>query len=206
MILTEWRRSRSGAETTAARDTVLTSTTGKPPENGAAADPDRLYAAYPSAGLNGSWPNPWKRCALDFDEAVTSHRAWRQRIAGWLGGDTSDPLDHHAVGRDDQCLLGQWLAGEGRDLHEDSPRFQQLKLAHTHFHLAAAAVLRHQQEGRALQAREALRTGSFPALSARLQSLILGFRIDTDLARFRTHRAAQPARPLPPAGHRGAAG
>lgn len=183
MILTEWRRSRSGGEPTLAPDTVaLPSCTGVKP-----------VALEAEPALMCAWPNPWKRSALDFDEAVTSHRAWRQRLTHWLGGDPAQPLDHDTVSRDDCCQLGQWLTSEGLAVHGESPKFQQLRLAHTHFHRAAAAVVRHHKEGRSMQAREALRTGSFPMLSVKLQSLILGFRIETELARFRTRKPAQPA-------------
>ena len=79
--------------------------------------------------------------------AVDSHARWRimlrERIAsGNLGG-----LDPANVSRDDQCVLGEWLAGLGRQRYGHLHGFAVVKTSHARFHQCAGQAVATAQSG-----------------------------------------------------------
>ncbi len=109
---------------------------------------------------------------LNFMDAITAHQKWKTRLTMYLGGAATEKLDYRVVCRDDQCVLGKWINGEGGDTYGHMPLFSQLKMTHAQFHLTAGNIVRFQDEGKSDQAQDALRHGEYPQHSIKVQGLL----------------------------------
>ncbi len=77
---------------------------------------------------------------IDFDAAAEAHRRWKTRLRNALnGGELPEP---ETVCRDDQCELGRWLHGVGRQRWGNRPGFSELLDDHKAFHQAAGDIAR----------------------------------------------------------------
>lgn len=83
---------------------------------------------------------PVQPLALDFNAVVVAHMEWRTRLRKWLAGAAPD-FDPAAVGRNDTCSLGKWLAAQPK-----TPALSQVVAAHDAFHKAASEVVKAQRE------------------------------------------------------------
>lgn len=108
---------------------------------------------------------------LDFQEAITAHQKWKSRLQGCIDGNSKESLDPRVVCRDDQCVLGKWINGQGANMHGSRPVFSQLKVEHAEFHVLASEVLLGTYGGRATEAMEKL-DGVFTQSSLRTQQLL----------------------------------
>ena len=125
---------------------------------------------------------------LDFDGAISAHRNWRRRLLDFVG-DQGEALDPAVVERDDKCVLGCWIHGDGRALQAD-PNFGDLKHEHAGFHRCAAEVIRSTLAGDSRSARSQI-AGEFTDLSNKVVGLL------EDMKRAKSKPA--PARVVPPA-------
>lgn len=108
---------------------------------------------------------------LDFQAAVSAHQKWKVRLQACIDGTSEEKLDPDEIGRDDQCVLGKWIYGQGMATFAEQPAFSDLKGAHAEFHRTAAMVLRMVYDGRKEEAAEML--GShFSQASFRVQGLL----------------------------------
>lgn len=83
---------------------------------------------------------------LNFQEAIQAHLKWKARLRNYVGGISHEIFDSKIVCRDDQCQLGKWIHGPGKE-HSHVPAFIQLKGEHAAFHKAAAEVVVAVQSG-----------------------------------------------------------
>jgi methyl-accepting chemotaxis protein len=92
--------------------------------------------------------------SLDFDGVTQAHMNWKHKLRSFLAGE-GEPLDPDVVSRDDKCVLGCWIHGEGQryasDLH-----YSRLREKHADFHLCAGEVIRAKQSGDEAGARRLL--------------------------------------------------
>jgi methyl-accepting chemotaxis protein len=123
---------------------------------------------------------------LDFDGAISAHRNWRRRLLDFVGGQ-GEALDPAVVERDDKCVLGCWIHGDGRALQGD-PNYGDLKHEHAGFHLCAAEVIRTSQAGDSRSARRQI-AGEFTELSNKVVGLLEKMK--------RTKPMSAPARVAP---------
>lgn len=93
---------------------------------------------------------------LDFPAAVAAHQKWKARLQASIDGSSEEKLDPAVVGRDDQCVLGKWLHGEGTEAFGQERVFTDLTSAHAEFHKTAGMVLSAAQDGRKDEATEML--------------------------------------------------
>lgn len=76
---------------------------------------------------------------LHFQNAVTAHLQWSREFAAYLEGHSVSAEYAHA-GRDDLCVIGKWLHGEGAGFSHFEP-FGVVKTLHRELHeLAGQAV------------------------------------------------------------------
>lgn len=101
---------------------------------------------------------------LDFDGAIRAHMQWKQKLRSYLGG-SGGKLDVVTVERDDKCVLGCWLHGDGKRLASD-PIYTSLRGHHAEFHRCAAQVIRLADAGER-DAAQAMLMNQFSALSDR---------------------------------------
>jgi hypothetical protein len=49
---------------------------------------------------------------MNFDEAIAAHGLWKQKLADYLAKHDGS-LKHDDISRDNKCVLGQWIYGDG---------------------------------------------------------------------------------------------
>ena len=113
--------------------------------------------------------NQSKLSGLDFEGAISAHGKWRQRLIDYVDGH-GEALDPAIVGRDDQCVLGCWIHGDGRALRGDA-KYADLQDEHAGFHRCAADVIRTQMAGDSAAAHEQI-AGEFTKRSQRVIALL----------------------------------
>lgn len=89
-------------------------------------------------------------------EAARTHMTWRFRLHEYLEGLLQEKLDHEYVCKDDQCVLGKWIHGQGKARFGNLSMFRELVDDHAALHLQAAKVLEVFQSGDKDRAREIL--------------------------------------------------
>jgi methyl-accepting chemotaxis protein len=109
---------------------------------------------------------------LDFLDAITAHQKWKTRLSNYVAATSNEKLDYRQICRDDQCVLGKWINGQGGVMYGHIPTFSQLKMTHAQFHLAASAIVKLTDEGDVDQAKVALRQGDYSKHSVKVQGLI----------------------------------
>ena len=84
---------------------------------------------------------------INLAEAVVGHMKCKVRLRDYVDGKTEADYrpDPDTVARADQCLLGKWIHGAGRQLLGENEKFNQLSADHARFHEIAAAMVRSAQ-------------------------------------------------------------
>ncbi|MDD5389463.1 MAG: methyl-accepting chemotaxis protein [Gallionellaceae bacterium] len=83
---------------------------------------------------------------VDFDAIIDAHQAWKQKLRSAIGGGEERNLNPDDVCKDNQCALGKWIYGAGKEFAH-VPEYEPLRLTHADFHVCAADILRHAQTG-----------------------------------------------------------
>jgi hypothetical protein len=107
---------------------------------------------------------------LYFADAIAAHRKWKLRLAAYINGTSTEQLDHNVICKDNQCVLGKWIYGEGETLLSHLLAFQEMKVSHAQFHLIAGKIVELVKSGNKSVALELLEQGKFAYYSARVQS------------------------------------
>ena len=124
------------------------------------AEPDHALEDDPDAGLVAG---------LNFKTAIDAHMLWKSRLKKVIDGTNSEQLDVDTVSRDDKCVLGKWINGPGREKFGALREFQELKMDHAHFHLAAGDILACAFAGDTEGAEHRLNTGEYTRISERVK-------------------------------------
>jgi Chemoreceptor zinc-binding domain len=82
---------------------------------------------------------------MDFNQAIAAHSGWKMKLSNYLNK-PDHSLKPAEVALDSQCELGKWIAGEGAK-YAKLAEFTKLKTEHSHFHKAAADVVRRADAG-----------------------------------------------------------
>lgn len=106
---------------------------------------------------------------LDFKGAINAHMAWKVRLEKCMSDNNAEGLKVEVVSRDDQCVLGKWIYGPGGQQFGHMREFQEMKMEHMRFHLAAGDVLACCMAGDKDGAAEKLRSGDYPKASSRVK-------------------------------------
>lgn len=114
---------------------------------------------------------------LNFQDAVAAHQKWKARLQASIEGTSSEKLDPAVVGRDDQCVLGKWIHGQGAATFGSRRVFVDLKIEHAEFHRIAGEVLTAAQAGRSEEAANLL-ASAFAQASVRVQGLLANLFIE----------------------------
>jgi methyl-accepting chemotaxis protein len=91
---------------------------------------------------------------MDFDEIIRKHVDWKVRLRMHLDG-VGEGMSLEEAGSDVRCALARWLYGAGARFAAD-PAYDELRSAHTQFHLHAAEVLRTANSGLRVVAEDML--------------------------------------------------
>lgn len=135
-------------------------------------DESAAEASVPAASPPADDPESGKIAGLDFKGAIEAHMAWKVRLEKCMAGDNEEGLKVDVVSRDDQCVLGKWIHGVGGEKFGRLREFQEMKMEHMRFHLAAGDVLACYLAGDKDGAAEKLRSGEYRRASSRVKLLL----------------------------------
>jgi hypothetical protein len=108
---------------------------------------------------------------MDFQAAAKAHRDWNIKLRMYIDG--SGDLKHDDVAKDNACVLGQWIYGEGKQF-QSLPEYSQLVKMHTEFHKNASKIVKFVDDHKKEEAKHELDVGStFRDLSSKIVNLIL---------------------------------
>lgn len=116
---------------------------------------------------------------LDFRTAIDAHMKWKKRLEEYIGGTSTETLRVEIVSRDDQCVLGKWIHGEGGHRYERLDLFKELREVHASFHSCAGCVITEVDQGNAEKAAEMLNHGDYAKVSARVKMLLARLYVQT---------------------------
>jgi hypothetical protein len=95
---------------------------------------------------------------LDMKAAIEAHMAWKSRLEAQFRGDATESLDVGVVAADSNCVLGQWIHGDGKAEFGRYPEFEQLRAVHAEFHRCAGSILADARSGNRDAAATALKS------------------------------------------------
>jgi len=101
----------------------------------------------------------------DGNAAIDSHMKWKARLYDVITGASKENLSVDGISRDDQCTLGHWLNGVGKEHYGHLPEYAKVCSRHTHFHHHAGQVLALAQKGDAEAALAYLEEGEYSRAS-----------------------------------------
>ena len=108
-------------------------------------------------------------------DAIQAHERWNALLADEIRGG-GEGLHAETVRKDDQCPLGRWLYGSGRDAVGDPAAWELIRDIHARFHLDAVTVLLLARTGRRSEAVQAMEEGApFGKWSATLLAALRDF-------------------------------
>lgn len=81
-----------------------------------------------------------------FFKAIEAHTHWKLRLRKHLDGTSEENLNPDVVCKDDQCVLGKWIYGDGKR-YQDMPGYEDLRQVHADFHQCAADIIRKTDSG-----------------------------------------------------------
>lgn len=102
---------------------------------------------------------------LNFKTALEAHLKWKVRLMSVIDGTSTEVINPNVVSRDDQCVLGKWLYGEGAANFKEYPGFQNVVTAHAHFHRCAGHALEMALDGKTTEAAAEVSGGAFAKAS-----------------------------------------
>ena len=109
---------------------------------------------------------------LNFMAAIDVHMKWRARLESYIQGASREELRVELISRDDQCQLGQWIHGAGKDQYGTLDTFAELRAQHAHFHVCAGKVLISAKDGHKQDALHMLSHGDYLRASERIKMLL----------------------------------
>jgi hypothetical protein len=95
---------------------------------------------------------------IDFHAAIRDHTEWRKKF--YCAISERQSLDAAAISQDSSCALGRWLLGEAQQACRHLDGYRACEVAHTEFHVEAAAVARAINEERYYEAWRMLGSGT----------------------------------------------
>ena len=112
---------------------------------------------------------------MNLDEAIVAHMAWKKKLRAYLDNpDRSIKADEVAV--DNACVLGKWIAGEGRK-YAALADFTTLVAEHARFHKAAAELVRRADRSEKVDEELALgSSGEFAQATSKVVAAIAAMK------------------------------
>jgi methyl-accepting chemotaxis protein len=136
----------------------------------------RPQLASPGLRPQAALPSPGGHHAsdVDFDAIIDTHQAWKQKLRNAIGGGAERKLNPDDICKDNQCALGKWIYGAGKE-YADTAEYEPLRHTHAEFHVCAADILRKAQTGDK-DGANAMLVGDFFDLSNRTVQQIVAMK------------------------------
>ncbi len=74
----------------------------------------------------------------DLDNMLLAHSRWKMKLRAAIQG--HEQIDAQTAGRDDQCELGKWLYGEGKE-YARLDEYNDLRTKHARFHASIPQLI-----------------------------------------------------------------
>ena len=113
--------------------------------NSQAQELQRNVAEFRLSEGRGARRSSRTKAGFDFDDAVSSHKAWNWRLSDYLSG-RGERIDPDVACRDDLCELGKWIHGDGANVAGNDVDYVRLKQAHADFHRCVCDVISHHEK------------------------------------------------------------
>lgn len=101
-------------------------------------------------------PVPSQAGASHFDDAIAAHVKWKMRLNQFIDGTSTEKLDSTVVCKDNLCVLGKWIYGDG-EKYKDAAHYGDLLNKHANFHRCAGDVVRKVDTGNKAEAMHMLK-------------------------------------------------
>ena len=121
---------------------------------------------------------------LDLNQVIEAHLNWISRLKSVLDGTSTEKLDVSVVCQDNVCVLGKWIYGPAKKMHAHQSEWDELRIAHSNFHLCAGEVLKAHQQGNAEAAATLLKGPLAFASKKNKDALVKLFSLDAKTTRF----------------------
>lgn len=102
---------------------------------------------------------------MNLDDAIKTHAEWKLKFRAAMS--RKEQLDAPSIERDDCCMLGKWIHGEGKSQFARHGEFTEVRERHRDFHKHAGTVARHINAGRYEEAERMLENGTPYAIASR---------------------------------------
>ncbi len=114
------------------------------------------------------------QASTHFDDAIAAHIKWKLRLAQFIDGASSEKLESDTVCKDNQCVLGKWIYGDGVK-HQSNAHYEDLRLKHAHFHRCAGDVVK-KVEAHDKTAATAILSGEFAGAAKETVTAIMALK------------------------------
>ena len=94
---------------------------------------------------------------MNLDEAVQQHAGWKLKFR--IAISKNEQMDAATISKDNCCMVGQWLYGEGKTRFGRKAEFQRALDKHKAFHTEAGKVASLVNAGKYIEAESALGLG-----------------------------------------------
>ncbi len=122
---------------------------------------------------------------LNFKTALEAHLKWKVTLMSVIDGTNTEVMDPRIVSRDDCCTLGKWLHGDGAKQFGEQVGFQNVVMAHAHFHHCTGRALELALDGKSKEAAAEVAGGAFAKASLEVSRHLM--RLWRDLGIEHTH-------------------
>ena len=116
-----------------------------------------------------------------FYHAVEAHIKWKIRLQKHLDGTSTEKLNPDVICLDNQCVLGQWIYGDGQS-YKTMEGFEELRTIHADFHKCASEVVRKSDTGEKATAEKIFKN-DYATLSKDITRMLV--KMNTALRNFR---------------------
>ena len=95
---------------------------------------------------------------MNLEEAVQKHAEWKLKFRSAIS--KKEQMDAATISKDNCCVVGQWMYGEGKTRWGSKPEFQKALEKHTAFHVQAGKVAGLINSAKYAEAEAALGSGT----------------------------------------------
>jgi hypothetical protein len=117
---------------------------------------------------------------INLDDAIKAHADWKTKFRVAIS--RQETMDAATIAKDDCCVLGKWLYGEGKQQYSGVESYGTLLAKHKTFHVQAGNVANLVNAHKYQEAEAALGAGtSYTAASSDVGQAVIRLRKETGL-------------------------
>ena len=106
------------------------------------------------------------------EDAIAAHIKWKLRLTQFIDGTSTEKLESTTVCKDNVCVLGKWIYGEG-DKYKSLQQFGKLVNNHANFHRCAGEIVKKVESNDKTSAVQQLNSEFVVAAKETVNSLLV---------------------------------